>query len=84
MPASREELASSAKGIGAHGDDRRGRGVLAIERSDLARGLEAIDAGHHDIHEHHVVLIRRARGKRLDGSLTILGMRHDGTGHDRA
>ena len=68
------------KGVGAHGDNRRGRGILTIERSNPTRGLKAIDTGHHDIHQHHVVLVRRARGKHLDGRLTILSMRHDGTG----
>ena len=68
------------KGVGTHGDNRRGRGILAIERSNLTRGLKAIDARHHDVHQHHVVLVRCARGKRLNGRLAILSMRHDGTG----
>lgn len=68
------------KGVGAHGDNRRGRGILAIECSNLTRGLKAIDTGHHDVHQHRVVLVRRARGKHLDGRLAILSMRHDGTG----
>lgn len=68
-------LLHARRGQSRESDDGGGRQVvLGLELADLARGLQAVEARHVDVHEDAVEVAGRL-AEAVDGQLAVLGRR---------